>query len=100
MSISDEKRFDDTINEMDFAIATSCISLFRYITDAISSLPLSVLTQVLTVKDMVCVLVHLLEKGPWIRKNGDRLERFEAGIWHSISEDDLSLVGKIEGQVI
>jgi zinc finger MYND domain-containing protein 10 len=103
---SDEKvptmltqRFDQTIEDMDFAVAISTIALFRYITDSIAKLPLSAIASILNIKDMICVLVVLLEKSPWIRKSGDSLTRFENGSWQPITEDDLQTVTKVEAQI-
>jgi hypothetical protein len=50
------------------------------------------------------MLVFLLEKGPWVRKNQSKnnemqLQRYEDGKWSSISTDDLALMTKTEGQI-
>lgn len=88
-----------SIAEMQFNITMSCISTFRYITDAISELPLGVISMVLNSKDMIVLFVNLLENAPWIRKNGKGLERFEGVEWVKITNDELQRLSKIEAQV-
>lgn len=94
---------------MDFNVAISCLNLFRYITDNIAKLPLSALTYILNLKDFPCMLVLLLEKGPWIRKLSNQkltnldqrqFERYEEGKWTGpFSSDDLEVITKTEGQI-
>ena len=99
LKMSDEERFDASIEEMNFNIAISSISLFRYITDVIDKVPVSVQRQIVHTKDMICQLVYLMEASPWIRQRKDKIERFDAGQWNVINKDDLIEVSKVEGQL-
>lgn len=99
LEMTDIERFDETIDELDFNLTMSGLSLFRYITDNIADMPLSVMTMILNENDMICTLVYILEMGPWIRKTPSGLERFESGVWQGISKEDLLLMGKLEGQI-
>ncbi|KAI8912721.1 hypothetical protein EDD86DRAFT_245594 [Gorgonomyces haynaldii] len=99
LEMTEMERFEETLFDLDFNVAISCISLFRYITDVITDLPIGIMRQVLHSMDFVVVLVHLLEAGPWIRNKKEKLERFESGKWSTIDPDELQRVGKIEGQI-
>jgi hypothetical protein len=50
--------------------------------------------------DFVQLLIFILEKSPWIRKDAKGLERFENNRWSAIPREDLAVVSKIEGQVM
>ncbi|KAJ3295361.1 Zinc finger MYND domain-containing protein 10 [Borealophlyctis nickersoniae] len=83
-----------------FTICMNAISIFRYLTDYIVDLPLSVMTRVLNFNDMVCSAVYLIESAPWLRRKGKHLfERFEDGVWKEISVDELPRLSKVEAQV-
>ena len=47
------------------------ISVLGYITDHLSSHPISVATRLLNTLDLPCLLVSLIEAAPW-RKTGDK----------------------------
>jgi hypothetical protein len=95
---SEEERFEESIKEMEFSMAMTCLGLFRSISDQINDVPLSALNLMLVEKDMIVTLVQMIEKSPWIRKRKE-LEKFENGTWHRIQPDDLEVVTKLEGQV-
>jgi len=63
------------MNEMEFAIGISCISLIRFISDHLSSLTLAVVQQLVEQCDIFQTLIPIMEEKPWIRptKNGGEL---------------------------
>jgi hypothetical protein len=80
----------------------SSLSVFRYITENITHVSLSVMSRILFFHEMICSCVYLIEKAPWLRKkptNQKQLQRFDSGIWKDISVEDLPLLSKIEAQV-
>ncbi len=82
---------------MDFQIALSSLSVFRYVTDVVNQVPLSVMDRILHRNDMICASVDLIEKAPWLKKSKQHgLQIFEDGQW---KKGDLDLVSKVEGQV-
>lgn len=63
-----------------YDISMSCLSIFRYVTDHIKYLPLSITQYILNEKDFVMILIEILEREPWkyeskgkisIRENND-----------------------------
>ena len=64
-----------------------------------NSIPLSVMTRILKSKDMICNLVYLIENAPWLDRSSKSFQRFEGGNWANIKQDDLLVLGKVEGQV-
>ncbi|KAI8828820.1 hypothetical protein BJ741DRAFT_625233 [Chytriomyces cf. hyalinus JEL632] len=87
--------------DLEFAIAVSSLSIFRYITDACSDVPLDVLTRILNVNEMICTCVFLIENAPWIQKSGlkKKYSRFEAGAWKDVEDEEMQRLGKVEAQV-
>ena len=45
------------------------LSLIRFITDHMETLPVPIVHQLMENNDIPCVLVPLLEHRPWLRKN-------------------------------
>ncbi|XP_008945670.1 PREDICTED: zinc finger MYND domain-containing protein 10, partial [Merops nubicus] len=50
---------------MEFEISLKALSVLRFITDQVESLPLSVLTRMLNTHNLPCLLVELVEHCPW-----------------------------------
>jgi hypothetical protein len=84
---------------MDFTVAINSLSILRYITDAILTAPLSVMTRLLNDHDVICNLVHVIEKAPWLKSQNKTFEKFEDGRWKIVSKDDVLLLGKVEAQI-
>lgn len=100
MNMPSEQRMRESKREMDFGIAISSLSVFRYITDQITQVPLSVMSRILFYHEMACSCVHLIEKAPWLKKGKDqKVSRFENGVWSLVPHSDLPRLCKIEAQV-
>jgi hypothetical protein len=100
MNMPPEQRWLESKKEMDFGIAISSLSVFRYITDQITHVSLSVMSRILFYHEMACSCVYLIEKAPWLRKGKDqKLSRFENGTWSLVPQSDLPRLCKIEAQV-
>ncbi|XP_060691212.1 zinc finger MYND domain-containing protein 10 isoform X1 [Hemiscyllium ocellatum] len=86
--------------QLEFDISLKALSILRYITDHIDSLPLSVQTRLLNTHNIPCVLVHLLEYCPWSRysPNGE-LQKYTDGKWHTVPVEDRLKITKVDGQV-
>ena len=76
------------------------LSIFRYLTDHILSLPLSAMTRILNTNDMLGNMSILLERSPWFQRSSKKkkIQRWE-GEWREIDMENAEAVGKIEGQV-
>ncbi|XP_078066271.1 zinc finger MYND domain-containing protein 10 [Mustelus asterias] len=86
--------------ELEFDISLKALSILRYITDHIDSLPLSVQTRLLNTHNVPCVLVHLMEYSPWSRHNSKgELQKYADGKWHTIPIEDRLKITKLDGQV-
>jgi hypothetical protein len=72
LKMTDEEEMDIKLSEMELPIALSCISIIRYISDHLNSLPFPVRHHLINVKDVLLLLVPILECKPWIKsdKNG------------------------------
>lgn len=60
-----DEELDINIKKSEFSCAMSSISIIRYISDNIKNLKLGVLNYLLNDKDIVLLLVELIEKRPW-----------------------------------
>ena len=58
-----EQRF----HEVEFGAATCALTILRFMTDAVSSLPMSVLARLVSTHDTIMALLPLVEKPPWVR---------------------------------
>lgn len=82
-----------------FTVCVKSVSILRYITDSLASLPLSVMTRLLNTHNTPVVLVQLVENPPWIKRDAGKLMKFIDNTWKEISERERLQLSKTEGQV-
>ncbi|NXS42977.1 ZMY10 protein, partial [Balaeniceps rex] len=84
---------------MEFEISLKALSVLRFITDQVESLPLSALTRMLNTHNLPCLLVELVEHCPWSCHEAGKLKKFENGAWHVVPPEDQVKMTKLDGQV-
>ncbi|XP_059679367.1 zinc finger MYND domain-containing protein 10 [Gavia stellata] len=84
---------------MEFEISLKALSVLRFITDQVESLPLSALTRMLNTHNLPCLLVELVEHCPWSCREAGKLKKFENGAWHVVPPEDRVKMTKLDGQV-
>ncbi|NXL61532.1 ZMY10 protein, partial [Chordeiles acutipennis] len=84
---------------MEFEISLKALSVLRFITDQVESLPLSALTRMLNTHNLPCLLVELVEHCPWSCREAGKLKKFENGAWHMVCPEDQVKMTKLDGQV-
>uniref|UniRef100_A0A8C8A5J3 Zinc finger MYND domain-containing protein 10 n=1 Tax=Otus sunia TaxID=257818 RepID=A0A8C8A5J3_9STRI len=84
---------------MEFEISLKALSVLRFITDQVESLPLSALTRMLNTHNLPCLLVELVERCPWSCWEAGKLKKFENGVWHVVPPEDQVKMTKLDGQV-
>mmetsp|Transcript_27243 Transcript_27243/g.71927 ORF Transcript_27243/g.71927 Transcript_27243/m.71927 type:complete len:613 (-) Transcript_27243:129-1967(-) len=92
---------DQQFNDCEFQICMCVISILRFLTDHRVALPLAVTTRLLDTHDVLQLLVPLMEKAPWVRKNRvtGRIEKFEEHKWQVVEADDEGRLPKLHSQV-
>lgn len=98
----DEVRLlDEQFYECEFQVCMCVISIIRFLTDHRVAMPLAVTTRLLETHDVLMLLVPLMEKAPWVRKNkvNGRIERFEDHKWEPVEADDEGRLPKLHTQV-
>ncbi|XP_056357175.1 zinc finger MYND domain-containing protein 10 isoform X2 [Oenanthe melanoleuca] len=84
---------------MEFEISLKALSVLRFITDQVDSLPLSALARMLNTHNLPCLLVELVEHCPWSCWEAGKLKKFENGTWHVVPPEDHVKMTKLDGQV-
>ncbi|XP_052534725.1 GATOR complex protein NPRL2 isoform X2 [Tympanuchus pallidicinctus] len=84
---------------MEFEISLKALSVLRFITDQVGSLPLSALTRMLNTHNLPCLLVELVEHCPWSCREAGKFKKFENGTWHVVPPEDQMKMTKLDGQV-
>jgi len=98
----DEVRvLDEQFDECEFQVCMCVISIIRFLTDHRAAMPLAVTTRLLETHDILMLLVPLMEKAPWVRKNkiNGRIEKFEDHKWEPVEADDEGRLPKLHTQV-
>merc|ERR1719352_1551388 len=98
----DEVRvLDEQFDECEFQVCMCVISIIRFLTDHRAAMPLAVTTRLLETHDILMLLVPLMEKAPWVRKNkiNGKIERFEDHQWEPVEADDEGRLPKLHTQV-
>lgn len=85
--------------EVGFSVAVCSISILRFLTDNIATLPLSVMDRILNGHDFILSLVPLVENPPWTRRRGSKLEKFVDQKWVAVNPRDRFKLTATEGQV-
>ncbi|XP_054833034.1 zinc finger MYND domain-containing protein 10 isoform X2 [Eublepharis macularius] len=84
---------------MEFDISLRALSVLRFITDQIESLPVSAVTRMLNTHNFPCLLVQLVEHCPWSCYEEGKLKKFENGAWYVVPHEDHKKITKLDGQV-
>ncbi|XP_030061359.1 zinc finger MYND domain-containing protein 10 [Microcaecilia unicolor] len=84
---------------LEFDIALKAMTVLRYITDNINSLPLSGLHRLLTTHNVPCLLVQMIEHCPWSRHEKGQLKKYENGRWYPVLPENHLKMTKMDGQV-
>jgi len=99
LALSGQQQLEQQIAPLPFDIATKCVSILRYMTDNIASMPLSVITRVLNVHDFPSLLASLLVAGPWTREGREGKEKYSEGRWALVPGPERLRLTKTEAQV-
>jgi hypothetical protein len=97
----DVRALDEQFYECEFQVCMCVISIIRFLTDHRVAMPLAVTTRLLETHDVLMLLVPLMEKAPWVRKNklNGRIEKFEDHEWQVVEADDEGRLPKLHTQV-
>ncbi|CAE7949327.1 zmynd10, partial [Symbiodinium sp. KB8] len=95
------RMLDEQFVECEFQICMCVISIIRFLTDHRVAVPLAVTTRLLETHDILLLLVPLMEKAPWVRRNriNGRIEKFEEHKWQVVEADDEGRLPKLQSQV-
>nr|XP_054751813.1 zinc finger MYND domain-containing protein 10-like [Lytechinus pictus] len=85
--------------KIQFDVSIKAISIFRYITDNLSSLSLSVTTRILNTLDLPSLLVQLVDDPPWTKYKDGKLTKYIDNKWQEVAPSDRLQLTKLEGQV-
>ena len=67
--------FEGNLGRVEFEVRMSCLSILRYVSDHLKVLPVSVRSFLMNEKDVLMVLVKILENKPWVFKDGKGVVR-------------------------
>ncbi|XP_019402998.1 PREDICTED: zinc finger MYND domain-containing protein 10 isoform X1 [Crocodylus porosus] len=98
-NVSSMQELQKQAEMMEFEISLRALSVLRFITDQVESLPLSALTRMLNTHNLPCLFVELLEHCPWSRRTAGKLKKFENGMWYVVPPEDHAKMTKLDGQV-
>jgi len=92
---------DEQFAECEFQVCMCTISLLRFLTDHRVAVPLAVTIRLLETHDVLLLLVPLMEKAPWVRKNrrNSAIEKFEEHRWERVEQNDEGRLPKLHSQV-
>jgi hypothetical protein len=94
-----EDDYNSQIQNLDFSIGMSCISISRYLTDNFETLSMNAVQQIMERNDYPLLLISILEKRPWIRKGiKSEKEIWDENSWAAHKGTTMKLC-KMEGQI-
>ncbi|XP_062977165.1 zinc finger MYND domain-containing protein 10 [Elgaria multicarinata webbii] len=98
-NLSSMQELKKQAEDMEFEISLKALSVFRFITGLIESLPVSAVTRMLNTHNFPCLLVQLVEHCPWSYREEGKLKKFENGAWYEVPREDHVKITKLDGQV-
>jgi len=81
------------------ACAMCSLTILRYVTDHAKSLPLGLLTRMVSTLDVPMLLVALIDNPPWERRRDAVLERLVGNKWAEVQGADIAAVTQNAAQV-
>jgi hypothetical protein len=100
MARSETELFNDRLKEIRLGVAMCSLTIVRYMTGAVASMPISVVTRLARHHDMISLLVPLLESPPWVRQHNGHSERRDGSQWVVIAAQDRFKLSNIDAQVL
>ncbi|WIA29347.1 hypothetical protein OEZ86_011852 [Tetradesmus obliquus] len=100
LALSPLQELEDKRAETDFAAALCGLTILRYLSDHVTSLPLGLMSRLLGAHDAVMALLPLVEAPPWVRsRKGGKTEKFIDGRWQVVPPADRMKITQLDGQV-
>eukprot|EP00210_Caulerpa_lentillifera_P005031 g4805.t1 len=94
-----EEEMTMKVQQIEFSTSSCGMTILRYITENLSSLPLCVARCLLRSADMVMVLLPLIESSPWVRSsNKAKIEKFQDNKWVEFPTEDRFRLCQLEAQ--
>lgn len=97
--LSPTQELDKNLQKINFSVQISCLSIVRYISDHLNELNLSAITFLVNDRDVMSLLIGLIESRPWIVNNSNGRLCFEENEFKKVDSENLGKIPKIEGQV-
>ncbi|CAG0882253.1 unnamed protein product [Cyprideis torosa] len=99
-SVSMWKELMSKRRKIDFDSGIKALSILRYLSSTLKTLPLGVARRLVTTHDVPMLLVELLDRKPWQRQNRKQNtdEVYDAGTWTKLDADS-SPLSKVELQI-
>jgi predicted Zn-ribbon and HTH transcriptional regulator len=85
--------------EIAFATACCMVSVLRFLTEHLSTLPVAVAARLLDTHDILLTLVPLVETPPWTRRRDGQCEKFVDQKWIVVAPADTRRLTKLEAQI-
>lgn len=87
LKLTTEEELRERQRETEFATCISSLTIVRYMTDYISDLSISLTSRLLDFYDIICILVPLIEKPPWMRYEKGVCFKYQGGQWEKIERE-------------
>jgi len=98
--MGDEDVLKSQFRDLEFQLGMCVISVARFLTDHRAGLPLSATVRLLDSQDVLMVLVPLIEKAPWVRKNAaGEVQKYEKQEWVLVAEEDMGKLPELQVQL-
>jgi hypothetical protein len=96
---TDLEELEERLKETRVAVAMCAVTIVRYISDAASRLPVSMLSRLLVKNDVLMALVPLADNPPWRREHNGALEQLDGSQWVKIEPQDRFKLSNTDAQV-
>jgi len=99
MTQTPEDELDERAREVAWGAAMCGLTITRYLTEHVASLPLGVMGRLVSANDTIMALLPLVDQPPWQRTRKGELERFTEGRWQVVAPADRLKVSQPDAQV-
>ena len=95
----DELMMEDQERALTFQCCMSAVNIFRFLTDHVKVMSLSVVSRILDVHDFPVLVTYLLEERPWLKREAGKVKKWVDSAWKVVEGDEIARVCTTEIQL-
>ncbi|KAK9815647.1 hypothetical protein WJX72_007380 [[Myrmecia] bisecta] len=94
-----EEELREKVADIEFGTAMCALTILRYLSDYVGSLPLGVMSRLVGANDTIMALLPLLDRPPWVRRRQKQTEKYIGNRWTVVEPAERLKLTQADAQV-